>query len=181
MLAAILFCLHSFQMTVEAAGSSMATSTMSVPSRSDGSNTRSMWVTRPCEIRKATSSLRPEAGQTTVTLASALRQFRIRPAATCRRVAVSQCRSRLRLCGGRRVTQMAHLAAAHDEHFFVLDLPCQNEAATGLDLWKVTGLGHVQGETCSVGDCGIGTERRGDRRSRSRCRGFRCKSYCRTM
>lgn len=83
MLAGTLFSLHSFQMVVEAAGSSMATSTMSVLSRSDGSNSRSMCVTCFSAIRYATSSFSPDAGQTTVTLASALRQLRMRPEATC--------------------------------------------------------------------------------------------------
>ena len=82
MFAGTFFSLQSFQMVVDAAGSSMATSTMSAPSRSDGSNTRSTCVICFCDTRKATSSFRPDAGQTTVTLASALRQLRIRPAAT---------------------------------------------------------------------------------------------------
>jgi hypothetical protein len=45
MFAGIFLCLHSFQMAVEAAGSSTATRTMSAPSRSEGSNIRSTCVT----------------------------------------------------------------------------------------------------------------------------------------
>ena len=34
---------------------------------------------------------------------------------------------------------MTNLAAAHHEHQFVADLPCEHERATALDFWK---LGH---------------------------------------
>lgn len=52
-------------------------------SRSDARNLRSMWVTWPVATRWATSGFRPSRGQMTVTRASALRQLRMRPAATC--------------------------------------------------------------------------------------------------
>lgn len=83
MFAGIRFSLQSCQTRVEAAGSSIAHSTMSAPSRSRGSKVRSMCVTRFCEILKDTSSFSPERGHTTDTLASALRAWTIRPAATC--------------------------------------------------------------------------------------------------
>lgn len=85
MLAGMRRALQSFQISVEAAGSSIAvrTSDREGSSRSEGTNLRSMWVTCLWAMRCATSRLRPEVGETTVTRASALRQFSMRPAATC--------------------------------------------------------------------------------------------------
>jgi hypothetical protein len=85
MLAAMRLSLQSFQTCEEASGSSMAQSTMSTPSRSHGSKLRSICVICFWATRNATSSFNPEAGQTTVTRASALRVFRMRPAATYRK------------------------------------------------------------------------------------------------
>jgi hypothetical protein len=53
-----------------------------VSSRSEGWKVRGMWVTWFWATRKATSGESPEVGETTVTRASALRRWRMRPAAT---------------------------------------------------------------------------------------------------
>lgn len=85
MLAGTLIFLQYFHILVEASGSSIAVRTIATSfsgSRSMGRKTRSRCVICPFLIRKATSSLSPSAGHTTVTLASALRRLRTRPAAT---------------------------------------------------------------------------------------------------
>lgn len=91
MFAGMRFSLHSLHTRDDASGSSMAQSTMSASSKSAGSKCLSLWETCPSETRKATSSFRPDVGQITVTLASALRAWRMRPAATYARHVVSYC------------------------------------------------------------------------------------------
>lgn len=56
----------------------------------------------------------------------------MRPAATLTCWSMSTCK-------GESVAIMTNLAAAHHEHQFVTDLPCEHERATALDFWK---LGH---------------------------------------
>lgn len=90
-----------------------------------------MCVTCFCSTLCRTSGIHPAQGATTLTLASALRTWRMRPAATCGRLVGLGGE-----CGSKDV------ASADDEDGLVADLPGEEEGAAALDWRKVGGRGH---------------------------------------